>query len=130
VHPAALMVLRPHLESVEFDPTEAGWPEGVRSAVEALHTVGAEQGRWPPTKRLFARTGVDLDPAVDQHFEILCALASHTLLADGWDHAGNNIYSATDSGGLSLRLSRAQHEQLTQRLLGTGVDPAILLRRR
>ena len=130
VHQAVLMVLRPHLKSVELDPTEAGWPEGVRSAVEALHTLGAGQGRWPPMKRLFARTGVDLDPAIDQHFEIVCALAPHTLLADGWDLAGKNVHSATDSGCLWLRLSRAQHEQLTQRLLGSGVDPAILIRRR
>jgi hypothetical protein len=130
VHQAALLVLRPNLKSVELEPTDAGWPEGVRSAVQALHTLGAEQGRVPPVRRIFARTGVDLDPAVDQHFEIVCALAPHTLLADGWDLAGNNVYSATDAGGLWLRLSRGQHEQLTEWLQGSGVDPAILIRRR
>jgi hypothetical protein len=130
VHKAALTVLRPDLKRVEMDPAEAGWPEEVRSAVDELHAVGAAQGRWPERKRVVARTGVDLDPAVDRDFEIACALAPHAVLADGWDLAGNNVYEATDSGGLLLTLSRAQHEELTQRLLASVVDPTLLTRRR
>jgi len=88
--------------------------------VEALHEIGARQGRWPPRNRPFARTGVDLDPRADAEFEILVALSPYTLLADGWDQDHVNIYDANDEGGLWLNLSTEEHAQIVECLGGDG----------
>jgi hypothetical protein len=125
-HREALLVLRPRLATVEIDPTSPPWPLEVSRQVQALHRLGERQGRWPPRNRPLARTGVDLDPRNDAEFEVLITLSPHTLLADGWDEDGRNIYSASDEGGLWLRLTADEHAEVSRRLSEIGVGEAVL----
>ena len=69
---------------------------------------------------------MDLDPRNDAEFEGMTTLSPHTLLADGYDGAGRNIYSADDQGGLWLKLTTDEHAELSQRLSEVGVGESVL----
>jgi hypothetical protein len=125
-HREALLVLRPRLATVEIDPTSPPWPPEASRQVQGLYWLAERQGRWPPPRRPLARTGVDLDPRDDTEFEIVIALSPHTLLADGYDRAGRNIYSAADQGGLWLTLTVGEHRELTRRLDQLGFGERLL----
>jgi hypothetical protein len=112
--PGGALVLRPRLATVEIDPTS---PQ-VSCQVQALHRLGEWQGRWPPQNRPLARTGVDLDPRNDAEFEVLIILSPHTLLADGCDEDGRNIYSADDHGGLWLKLTADENAEVAAAVRG------------
>jgi len=99
-------------------PNVAAWPPEVSCQVQALHRLGERQGRWPPQNRPLARTGVDLDPRNDAEFEVLIILSSHTLLADGCDEDGRNIYSADDQGGLWLKLTADENAEVAAAVRG------------
>jgi len=64
---------------------------------------------------------VDLDPRNDAEFEVLIILSPHTLLADGYDEDGRNVYSADDQGGLWLKLTADEHAEVSRRLSEVGV---------
>jgi hypothetical protein len=125
VHREAPLVLRPRLVAVEIDPTPPPWPSQVSRHVQVLHGIAERQGRWPPRNRPFASTGIDLDPDDDAEFEVLVALSPHTLLADGYDQDGRNVYSATDEGGLWLSLRAEEHDAVVGRLSEAGVGDVL-----
>lgn len=126
IHREALLVLRRRLASVEIDPTSPPWPPDVSRQVQLLHRLGERQGRWPPRNRPLARTSVDLDPRDDIEFGVLIALSPYTLLADGWDEGGRNIYSADDQGGLWLCLTADEYAEVSRRLSEVGVGETLL----
>lgn len=123
-HRETLLVLRPHLDRVEIDP-DSGWPPEVADAVAQLHQIGQAQGRIPPRARTLWMSGVDLTPRDDAHFALLVALCPLTLRGDGCDADTRHLYSTNDIGGLWVRLTDAEYQDLQTRL--TNIDERLVL---
>ncbi|QKW25132.1 hypothetical protein HUT11_02590 [Streptomyces seoulensis] len=122
-HRAALQVLRDGIETAHVDAySDDAWPQDVVPAYEqALAMAARDVAEGVRPARSDPGMGIDVDVRDDAQFDVLLALAPHTIHAEAWQR-GRLVFSASDTGtALCLTVTPRQEERLLSRLDALGI---------